>query len=212
VRVRDAGLGETWLRVAGDDVLLEERPALSPVRVWRFPRSGVAVVDLTRSRDPLRPVDASLFADGVRLPTVTGPLRLPNFGLLLAEPYAGGPGAEYAVGQPARRRHDGRPAGYWIDGVLVAVDAPAVATAAFADAGVQVVTDPAFWLAARRPASDPAVLAHRAAGRERQKQWRRSSRLAMLAGLLLASAGAGPARWLVPVGAAVAAVGAVRAR
>jgi hypothetical protein len=213
VRARGSSLGETWLRVTGDEVVLDTQPALSRARSWRFPLTGVAVVNLSGFRDPLNPVDAGLFADGVRLPSIMAPLRLPNLGLLLVEPYAGGPGEEHAeLHTGAGARYDGRPAGYWIDGVLMAVDNPAITVATLADAGVQVVTDPTFWLAARRRGAEPSRLARAAAVTEAARQGQATSRLVVAAGMAIVGVGLGSTPWLIAAGLAVAAIGAVRRR
>jgi hypothetical protein len=214
VPVRDSVLGKTSLRVLDDAVVLEGTKP-NGTTTFRFPRPGVATADLAGLPDPGNPVDDRLFADPLVLVPIMDRRRPPNFALLLAEPgryaFPSEVIARLPLAEMVTSRHDRRVPGLWVDGVLLSVDHPAVIAAALADLGVETVSDPAFWYAARRQVLNPEEAARADAANAPTMRRRRQGRLVIAAGTGLGVAGIFATPWLLLAGAAVAAGGSVLA-
>jgi hypothetical protein len=155
IPLEQTGAGKAWLRVVGDELRYEYQELLGKPVSWSFPLAGVGVVDLTGCPDPAKPVDDAHFADPLVLPSFGGGHAGPNLALLLAEPYRNGPADTRTSQLPTDlARHDGRARGYWVDGLLLRADKPALVARTLGEAGAQVVEDPEFWLSSRREVLD----------------------------------------------------------
>lgn len=176
-----------WLAIEGGEVRLKV-PAWFGGATFATPVSNVGVVDPALAQ-PSPEVDDVVFEEPLVLPYLytTGPATAPNVGLVFAEPVRT-PGLRWLVlsqlseDLPKRPERDGRPAGRYVDGVMLRAEDPAAAVEALAAAGAERVTAPDAWLAARRrQVTDPDVIADReAAGR--RFTWTARSGLALFAG------------------------------
>jgi hypothetical protein len=176
-----------WVRVAGDAVTFR-LPGWFGGRTFAVPLADVGVVDLDLVQDA--PAADVVYAEPVVVPYVytTGPMTAPNLRLVFRRPVALPPfrfvvrqmGAEPA---PKRAARGDRPAGRYVDGLLLRAADPRAAVAQLAAAGAERVTDVDGWLAAHRPlVTDPERVAGLAAV---QRRFARAGR----AGTALASAG-----------------------
>lgn len=167
---------KAWLAVDGADVVVRV-PGWWGGKTWRAPLAGSAVADLDLV-DAAGGIVAGYFEEPVFTPYVhsTNQLTDPNVGLVFATPVPvpnlrllvrDGLGDEI----PKRPATGERPAGRYVDGIMVRAVDPRAAVEALVAAGAERTADPDGWLRARRAAvNEPEVVAqierrHRAVDR-----------------------------------------------
>lgn len=148
--------------VVGTDEVGVRLPGWFGGTPWRVPLALVGVADLTAVVSG--PPEGAPLAEPVVVPFLytTNAVPAPNLALVFREPVPA-PRFRYLVRQqahadvPKRGARGGRPAGRYVDGLLLRAVDPAVAVETLVAAGAERVADPDAWLAARRElVTDPA--------------------------------------------------------
>ena len=165
-----------WLRIDVDAVVMR-MPSWFGGRTFSVPLASTGVVDLDLVQESPE-VEGTVYAEPVVIPYVytTGPATLPNLGLVFAEPVPL-PKLRWLVASqvsgdvPKRSARDGRPAGRYVDGLLLRAVDPQTAIELLAASGAERVTAPEAWLDARRARiEDPEVVAEMEA-KDRRFTW-----------------------------------------
>ena len=169
-----------WLRIDGDLVVVRA-PAWFGGKTFAAPIASTGVVDLDLVQESPE-VDDVVFEEPVVTPYLytSGPMTQPNMGLVFAEPVLLAPFRWIVRSQsseiaPKRSARGGRPAGHYVDGLLLRAVDPKAAVEALVAAGAEPVVAPDAWLAARRArVEDPGVVAEMAA---KERRFTRAGRI-----------------------------------
>ena len=163
------------LRAEGG-VLTFRLPGWFGSTTFSTPLSNVAVAALDAAEDMGPDV---VLAEPLVIPYVytSSATKPPNIGLAFAEPVAL-PAFRLLVRQqanelaPKRPAREGRPAGRYVDGMVLRAVDPAAAVAALAEAGAVPVSNPTAWLVERRElVTDPVLAADIERREERSVRW-----------------------------------------
>lgn len=154
-----------WLAVDGTDLVVRV-PGWWGGRTWRAPLAGGAVADLDMVVDPGE-VEPGYYEEPVVTPylATTSMVSTPNVAVVFRDPVPVPHLRLLAWDQrraeiPKRPARGDRPAGRYVDGVMVRAAEPHAAVEALVAAGAERTTDPDGWLRDRRAAvTDPALVA-----------------------------------------------------